>query len=259
MRKIYVIALLTLFSSCQHRLVPSWYNVDRDHSPLSEIGNDEVTVRLENLEANTGFMVFDLELINNSDYPLQFNFRDITSYSSPYQFMEADETAAWKNQVGLQVEPALDLKEVNTIYENKLKSKKTLGVLMAIAAVGLVVYDLAEDANDFSSAEWTYADAHRSATRDAITVGSLVALDVASDINGMSYYRTVEDLAFLPDEIFMKSVIAGGDSYRGKVYINNELVNKYYRIAVPVEGTTYIFDFRKANSSERQRIRPTKY
>ena len=255
MRKIYLIAALAIFTACQHRLVPTWFNADKDRSPLSEITANDVTVRLENLELNHGYMVFDLEVVNTSDYPVQFDFRDVMSYSSLNTFEDAS-GAAWMKKGDLQVVSALSYAEVNDLYEKKLKKGKTMGILMAVAAVGLVAYDIAADARDYSASEWTAADARKSVTRDAITASTLLALDIASGANEASYYKTVENLHYLPDEIFRTSVIAGGDSYRGKVYLKNDLLNKYYRINVPVEGTSYVFDFKRANSRERQRINP---
>lgn len=256
MRTIYLALLLIALSSCSHKLVPDWYSSAHDHSAVAEFGNQEATVRLENLEINSEFMVFDLEIINHSDFPLHFKYEDIVSYSSLEPFQSVDELGSWKSVAyeGFQRGEALDLVAVNDLYENKLRKKKTASVLMAIAAVGLVVYDIAADANDFSSAEWTYTDARNSATRDAITASSLLALDIASSANGYSAHKVEEDLAYLPDEIFSRYVIAGGDSYRGKVYIKNKLINTHYRLAVPVEGTTYLFDFRRANARERKSI-----
>ncbi|MEM9341098.1 MAG: hypothetical protein AAGA66_20365 [Bacteroidota bacterium] len=254
MKKIYLVSLIVICSACQHRLVPTWFSANHDKSTVSEIAENEVLVRLENLELNTGHMVFDLEIINDSDFPIQFDHTEIMSYSGLKKFEDAKESSLWMKKVGLQKESALSFEEVNDLYESKLRKGKAIGVLLAVAAVGLVVYDIAADANDYSSLEWTASDARRSATRDAVTAGALVALDVAGNVNEMNAAKTAEDLAYLPDEIFNASVIPGGDAFRGKVYLHNELINKYYRITIPIEGISYIFDFKKANSRERQQI-----
>ncbi|MEM7108914.1 MAG: hypothetical protein AAF519_11865 [Bacteroidota bacterium] len=254
MKKIFLVSLIAICSACQHRLVPTWFNAQHDNSIVSEIAVNEVLVRLENLELNTGYMVFDLEVVNNSDFPVQFDHAKIISYSGLKKFQEATESSLWMKKPELQTASALSFEEVNDLYESKLRKGNAIGVLLAVAAVGLVVYDIAADTNDYSSLEWTAGDARRSATRDAVTAGTLVALDVAGNVNEMKAAKTAEDLAYLPDEIFDATVIPKGDAFRGKVYLHNALINKYYRITVPIEGTSYIFDFKKANSRERQRI-----
>ncbi|MEO1097965.1 MAG: hypothetical protein AAFX57_09435 [Bacteroidota bacterium] len=254
MKKILPVSLIVIFSACQHRLVPTWFSARHNESPVSEITENEVIVRLENLELNMGYMVFDLEVVNNADFPLQFDHGEIMSYSGLKKFEDANEPSLWIKKEVLQIESALSFKEVNDLYKSKLRKGKTIGVLMAVAAIGLIAYDIAADANDYSSLEWTARDARRSATRDAVTAGALLALDVAGNINEVSASQTAEDLAYLPDEIFDADIIPKGDSFRGKVYLNNELINKYYRITIPIEGTSYVFDFKKANSRERQQL-----
>ncbi len=223
MRIACFLVVLFMLGSCQQRLVPGWYDVRKDTTPVAEISEDDVTVRLENLEVNSKFMVFDLELVNNSYAPISFDTEKITGFSSLGKFKEVSGSQPWTVDNSMVFSHlALSHKDVNDLYERKIRNKNTLNVLMAVAAVGLIVYDIAADADDYSSSEWTANDARKSATRDAVTAGTLVALDVVGGLNEASTYKTLEDLEYLPDEIFNTNVIPAGESYRGKIYLNNE-------------------------------------
>ncbi len=256
MKCLYLL-LFILLSSCTRQLVPSWYNVQDGKPPVAEIEHEDVIVRAENLELTSQLMVFDIEIVNNSHAPLDFDPLEIVGYSAATPFKAADPDNEWKKSLTLPVlrNSAMTLEDVNTMYENKLKANQGLGLFMAVVAVGLIVYDIAEDNSDFNDTEWTEADTRRSVTRDIVTASSLVAMDVIGEANEVADQKTMEDLAYLPDEIMLPAEIPNGQSHRGKVYLKNATIYKYTRLVIPIGEMSFIFDFRTANSAECQSIR----
>ena len=262
MDRLYLPALLIACSSCSHVLVPNWYDAAQDRHPVTHITDQNVTVRLENLELKEKYMVFDMEIVNDSDWDLAVDLSTIYCYSSYHKFdpisMAGDD---WERSLGEGVlqSSAMSLEEVNDLYEQRLKDKAEIGVFLAVLGAGLIIYDMVKDAGDASDLNWTPAKENQSIARDLITVSSLVAMDIASGFNDHAYVKTYEDLEYLPDEMLTATVVKRGQSVRGKVFVRNIYLYKYYRLVVPFENVFFVFDLRRANSIERQGIRSLHY
>ncbi len=270
MKNLYLPGLLMLMASCTHRLVPTWYDVATDHRPLTEITDQNVTVRLENLELREKYMIFDMEILNGTSYDIPIDLSSIYCYSSSSKFKaigsQGEANVERKNQsheqqllpAVLQTQ-AMTLEEVNDFYEQKLKTKAEVGVLLAVLGAGLIIYDAVMDAEDYSDENWTREKERNSITRDLVTISSLAAMSVVSDINDHEYVKTLEDLEYLPQEMLIANTVKQGERVRGKIYVRNVYLYKYYRLIVPFENVSFVFDLRRANAAERQKIRTPKY
>lgn len=264
MHRLYLPVLFVTCASCSHVLVPSWYDTTKDSYPVTQITDQNVTVSVENLELKEKYMVFDMEIVNDTGDDLGFDLPSIYCYSSYDKFRPIDELGEdedWEKTLGPGVlqASAMTLREVNDFYEQRLKDKAEIGVFLAVLGAGLILYDIVQDAEDAGDVNWTPAKESKSIARDAITVSSLLAIDVVGGLNQQSYVKTYEDLEYLPAEALAAPLVKAGQSVRGKVFVRNVYLHKYYRLVVPVEGVSFVFDLRRANSAERQRIRSLQY
>ena len=264
MKHSYLIILLLLGASCTHRLVPTWYDASRDDLPITEISDNNVTIRMENLELKEKYMVFDMEIINESAEDITFDAASMYCYSSLKHFQPIDangNTEDWETKLpaGTMKNAAMTPKTVDDLYRQKLEAKRDAGLFLALLGAGLIIYDLAQDVDDANDENWTEKDAEKSWRRDLMTATSLVALSAASDINDVSYAHTAEDLEFVPDELLKEKVVEAGSAVRGKVFIANVYLYKFYRFVIPLHDISFVFDFRRANSAERQKIRLSSY
>ncbi|TRX61214.1 hypothetical protein FNH22_03930 [Fulvivirga sp. M361] len=264
MKHFYLLSLILFSASCTHRLVPTWYNAEKDGLPITQITDNEVTIRLENLELRERYMIFDMEIENASAKEVTLDLPSMYCYSSFKRFkpLATDSTAEnWEQQLpeGAVRSAAMTPKMVDDLYRDKLASKQDAGLLLALLGAGLIIYDLAQDIDDANDENWTEEDAEKSWQRDLVTATSLVALSAISDVNEVETARTAEDLEYIPRELLVEKVVEAGSSIRGKVFIANVFIYKYYRFVIPMDGVSFVFDFRRANSTERQKIRLSSY
>ena len=263
MRYFYLLCLFFCLS-CTHRLVPSWYDASKDDLPVTEIVDQDITIRLENLELREKYMIFDLEIVNNSPDDIALDIPSMYCYASSKRFKALeleDSSEDWEQQLpaGMIKSFGMTPDRVDKLYRDKLKAGQNAGLLFGLIAAGLIIYDVAQDVNDASDGHWTERDVRRSRNRDLATATSLIALSAASDINENEQARTAEDLDYLAEELLQVKTVEAGNSVRGKIFIANVFLYKYYRFVLPMEEVSFVFDFRRANSAERQKIALSSY
>ncbi len=229
-------------------LVPTNYKADVKNVN-AVIDDGDVQYRLENLEVTSTHMTFSLEVTNDSENALDINVRDARLYGSTKPFSKIyskEEEVAYTNR-SWAMSPQL----VNKYYEEKIKAKDAAMAFLAIVGVGLIVNDIVQDSAPITSED----DLDRAIARDGLTALGLLAVDAAGTAVDVSKYQDVEELDYLPEELFVKKQIEPGERYHGKVMFKKSEYFRYYRMILPVKGVHLIFDFRRAKGEENRALR----
>ena len=238
---------LIVFGSCNHYLVPSWYNA-RVHSDKHDwLEYNGITVLAENLESEDQHLVFDIEIKNETNHRLRFDPADIFYMGSNIPYPPANDHALTsKFESELVKSKAFSEKDVAAYFKKKAKKQRTAGLIAGILSASLVVIDATLDAKDFSSKEWSSKKLKNSNTRDVITFASVAALGIVQEQTAMSASMSQEELHYLPDEILNATEIQPGQSYRGKAYLPLTK-DKYIRLIIPLGSNDFSFNFRWAD------------
>ena len=263
MKSLFYLALFMALVSCSPQaLVPYAFNPVTDREPVSIIEANDLTVYMENIERKSNLLVFDLEVVNNSDRNIRLNHPELYYYAGYEKFHTIADTVTVdiKNAYAMPSQKvnyrnAMTSGRVEKYYEDRAKDQKAMGILLFAVGVGLVLNDIVQDGNDASKAVWTENDQNRAVSRDILTAGSLLAIDIASHETAKAESETYEDLHYLPFEMFPEKQIAPGESLRGKVFFPTSQPFKYYRLVVPIGNTDYVFDFRKRKQADKDKLR----
>jgi len=253
-----LLILLFLISSCTHRLIPTWYDKDTDDSILAEITDQDVTIRVENLELKENQVIFDVEIINNADEHLCLNTSLFYHLTSQYEFKSLDTISA--DQFAYEYDSdwkkfnALSGAQVKKRIEDKIKYKEGANGFLVLLGAGLIIADGIQDIKDATDDDFSEADLERSIEREVAVASSLATIDQITYGNANKIMGLEEDLHYLNSEILEIDELAPKTSKRGKVYFSNVYVRKYSRLVLPIGETYFVFDFRKAKSAERQHL-----
>lgn len=252
-------------TACSSRLlVPLTFNAQIDNSPVMASEADSVQVIVENLEVRGSYLIFDMEINNHSDIPIDMRPDYIWYYASPDQFKPLNDT--FEDVHGASMfnitrdgfnykQRAMRPKEVEAYFVNRAKTKQGIGVLLLLAGAGLIINDAVKDSEDASKTEWTASDVKKAETRDVLTTASLIAIDVANESLAAATYDDDTESQYLPDEIFPQKTIAPGHTFRGKVFFRKQEFQQFYRLIIPVSDTDFVFDFRKATLDEKTKLK----
>ena len=253
---------MVILGACSSRiLVPLTYRAQTDNNTALISEYDSVSVMVQNIAVKGGYMVFDMEVSNQSDRPIEVIPEHICYYASPGAFQPVDSTddvhvvtLLYQNEFNYK-EQAMRPGEVEAYFLKRLRVKQGVGVVLLLAGAGLVIHDAVQDEQDISQQEWTKSDAKKAVTRDVLTAASLVAIDVAGESLEASAYQDHVELRYLPDELFPQKDIEPGHSFRGKVCFLKREAHKYYRMIIPIGNADYVFDFRKPTPEEKMKLR----
>lgn len=249
MTRFAALLLLISSSASAQYLVPLDYEMAR-HNNQSYIELDSVTYTLENLAVESDYLVFSLEVINQSSQPVLVQSSKMITFMS---YTPISDSAMTQHVLARS---AMTPSQIERLFKNKVQQAEALSVLLAVAGVALVVNDAVKDTKDYSDESWTPSKATRSAARDVATVTGLVATDILSEVAYRQKRTAREELHYLPNELFVKEWIEPGERYFGKVLFRKEATFEYYRIILPSpDGLQFNFDFRKATGTERKFIR----
>jgi hypothetical protein len=242
-----VFSLLILTTACGP-LVPIAH-VDRstDHQLTQSIETTEATVWIRYIQSQDGYMVFDLEIANQSRYEMPVAPQQISFYASSKPFapiQTGDEVhilSARNSTLTMTRQFANDPASIQRLYVEKARSQKVGAGIFAALTVGLILFDMAEDSKDSRKEVFTSRDAQKSFGRDVMVTTAAVASDIARS----SAQHTAEESHFLPYELFPESIIEPGTSARGKIFLPRESSHKYVRVIVPLSDADYVFDFKR--------------
>ena len=247
--------LCWMCSSCAQQMVPAWFDPEVHTGKSSRMEFDGLTLITECLETNDQHLVFDIEIHNEGHQPLLIDPGKVYYLGSDVPFPpETFHQSGTHFESGLTRHQALSEEGVAGQLEKKIKARRRTGILMGILSAGLVIYDVAMDAKDLNSGEWTSGKANRAMVRDVVTMASLTAMDVAQQQSAVTAEKNGADLYYLPEEILRPRVLAHGESCRGKVFLPVART-RFIKLIVPIENTEYAFDYRWADAEDMRKLR----
>jgi hypothetical protein len=260
MRILLLATILPLITGCTNKLyVPATYSPTDGDAVVGTIQDDQVQVYLENIEQTGKHMIFDLQVINQSDQPIVVDPHEIFYYGAfnPFPELTPGENvhSVFSHAVeGARGVYALTEEKVHKDIRATVRSQQAVGIVLAVAAAALVVNDIVQDSEDYSKEFWTKADANQARNRDIATFASLITVDMIRAGMEMDQMKKFEDLEYLPDEYLHEMILMPGNSVRGKVFLPVREVN-HIRLVIPLGSHDYIFDFREATSKEMRVLR----
>lgn len=223
------------------------------HGPnrLVEAEAQDVTIRLEHLGYQFNYLVFDLEVINRASHAIQLSpHQHVFYYAAPKPFPIHDEpfdirpeSANHSRLPNLRLfaeVPSVVLKKV----DQKIKAQAAGQAFFMLVGMGLAVYDGVKDVKDSQKEKWTYKDAGRAESRNALVQTALVT----SDLAGASTAQSMEERYYLPYEIFPDIMLQPSESKRGKLFFRFATNYRYLRIIISADQTDYVFDFKTAGT-----------
>jgi hypothetical protein len=263
MKPYLFLALAILFASCQHALVPVDFNPDTSTRKHVVKENEGITLIMENIEVKSDLMVFDVEVINTTNYPIWVNpdeFRYLEYWSQPNLAQLANNELPMPNRKGRSANEM----EMVKYYEQKIKSNNAAGSIFLLMGVGLLLIDSYQDAQkskeyyqnlEQGNYQKSESIAKNMAVQDAFVFAGLTALDIASSTAEVSTLNNNEDLHFLSEEILSPQLLAPGNQCRGKVFFKKgQELHSFYRFLLEIESIEFKVDLRKAKSRDRQRL-----
>lgn len=241
------VSLPVLTTACGP-LVPLSYVEGRADSNLTQsLETEHAVVWLQYMQSQDGFMVFDLEIANNSQNEIPVAPQMISSYASSKTFaspetgVDVHELSALNSTLTMTRHFASDPSSIQTFYQKKAKSRKTEAGIFALLTVGLIIADIALDSKDAHKEIRTSRDDWKSIGRDLLVTAAVTANDIAQ----ASVQQAEAENHFLPYELFPECTIESGCDVRGKLFVPIESSHKYMRLVVPVGNEDFVFDFRR--------------
>lgn len=246
---LYPITCLVLISisSCGPLVPLSYINGKTDNQLTQTIETPEATVWLQYIESQYNYYIFDLEIINHSEKPHSIAPQNVSFYASPKKF----KTPTGDEDVNIisSSHSALTMKRqfanspvtIERVYYAKIKEKRAGLVLVAIIGAGIMMYDIAKDAEDSKKETWTKKDDMKSLGRDFLVDAALATTEAAV----ASSQQAVFDSQYVPYQLFPECLIQPGNGVRGKIFIPIETGYRYSRVVVPFGDTDYVFDFKR--------------
>lgn len=239
--------LLALTTACGP-LVPLSYNKnDILPATVQSIETDEATVILEYIELKYGHYIFDLEVINHTANTIYAAPQLISFYASPKPFKSLHTTedvhtvSAANSALTMKRQVANSPSETRKLYEEKVKSKASFSIFLAVVGVGLVIYDAAKDSEDAPQETWTKKDETKAIGRDLLVSIALTASEVAES----SVYQAEDARNYVPYELFPECSIKPGTAVRGKIFIPMESSYRFSRVVIPIHNIDYVFDLKR--------------
>jgi hypothetical protein len=233
-----------IFSSCTRNLVPAWY--DTKHSPnrYIRLESDGLTLVVENMEINSQYLVFDVEVMNRTPFPVHVLPERMYCYTSDVPFpVGMQQNASGEYEKGLIKKYAMPEREVAHQIDAMIKKQKRTGLAMGLLSAGLIIFDVAMDAKSVNTGEWTKKKADNALIRDVVTITGLAAADMVQEASFMTAEKKGADLFYLQDEMLRPEILPSGGTCRGKIFFPGSR-GKYFKLIIPVGDMEYAFDFR---------------
>ena len=241
------LGLLILTTACGPLVPLSYVDGSTKNQLTQSIETDEVAVWIQYMQSQNGYMVFDLEIANHSQDELPFAPQLVSFYASKRMFAplqpldDVHSLSASNSTLTMSRHFAADPSSIQRFYLDKAKEKKVEAGIFAVLAVGLILFDIAQDSKASGKEMSTSRDAWNSIGRDVAVNIAVIAADVAQS----SAQQTAAESHFLPYELFPECTIKPGASVRGKIFLPAESSHRYVRMIVPLSDTDYVFDFKR--------------
>jgi hypothetical protein len=241
------LGLLILTTACGPLVPLSYVNGSAASHLTQSLETNDAAVWLRYMQSQHGYMVFDLEIANNSQYEMPVAPQMISSYASSNTFAtpetgdDVHKLSAPNSTLTMTRHFASDPSSIQRFYYEKAKANETKAGIFAILTVGLIIFDIASDSKATQKEVSTSRDEWKSIGRDIMVTTALTATDVARS----SAQQAAEESHFLPYEVFPECTIKSGGNVRGKIFVPIESSHKYVRLVVPVGNEDYVFDFRR--------------
>ena len=245
---LFILPFLAWLSACSSLLVPSWFDGSVDTQNVSYATDDHISVYAENLKIDDRFIVFDVQVVNLATIPVLIEAESMLLIVSEL-FGE--------NYTGRTVvrEP-LPVRQLQRHLERSIRSANTGNFLIGLLGATLVAYDATRFAGGVAEASTGRGVVMRSQNEDMAIAATLAGLGVAGNLTNNSLYRLREELAQIDGYYLYSCEVPPGQSVRGMVYFD-ACAGLNYRLVVPVNGSEFVFDFRKAKQAELVRLRAT--
>ncbi|MFM7850747.1 MAG: hypothetical protein ACKO96_02240 [Flammeovirgaceae bacterium] len=237
-----LLVVWALATSCTSFVPLSYHGAGS--STTAKIEANEATMHLQHLDIQYQHLIFDLEVTNHNAYPVPVLPEQISYYFSATrfplkQFNDVDSTTS---VIRLRKKRfAKSNSQVWDLFQQKERSRATVGAIFTLVSVGLVLYDAAQDRKDNQKRHYTEKDVRHAATREAIVQAGLIAADIASQ----SAQQAQSNSYNLPFEIFTEGSIEALGKKRGKIFLPAEEMLAYLRIIIPFDNKEFVFDFKK--------------
>jgi hypothetical protein len=249
-KPLLLLAFLGLFilTACGPLVPLSYVNGSAGSHLTQSLETNDASVWLQYMQSQHGYMVFDLEIANNSQFEMQVAPQMISTYASSKIFAtpetgdDVHKLSSPNSTLTMTRHFASDPSSVQRFYSEKAKAKRTEATMFAILTVGLIIFDIASDSKAARKEVYTNRDEWKSLSRDLMVTTALTATDVAQ----ASAQQAAEESHFLPYELFPECTIKPGGNVRGKIFVPIEASHKYVRLVVPVGDEDYVFDFRRS-------------
>lgn len=244
MRKngIRFLVICCLTSACTSFVPLSYHGTGS--SAMAKIEASEATMYLYHMDNQYQHLVFDLEVNNHNPYTVPLSPEQISYYFSATRFplREFNDVDSTASVIRLRRKRfAKSNAEVHDLFQQKERSRATVGAIFTLVSVGLVLYDAAQDRKDSQKRHYTEKDVRHAATREAIVQAGLMAADIANQ----SAQQAQTNSYYLPFEIFTEGNIEALGKKRGKIFLPAEEVLTYLRIIVPFDNKEFVFDFKQ--------------
>jgi len=255
----FLFIILALVTACGP-LVPLSYNKNDVPTSIAQtIETDEAIVILEYIELKYGHYIFDLEVINHSPNTINAAPQRISFYASPKLFTPISSSidnvhavSASNSALLMKRQFANNPSETRKLFEEKVNSKASFSIFLAVIGVGLVIYDAAKDSEDAQQETWTKKDENKAIGRDMLVSIALTASDVAES----AVYQAEYEHDYLPYELFPECTLKPDKSVRGKIFIPKEYAYRYSRVIIPINNTDYVFDLKRRGVKTTQSQSP---
>ena len=261
--RLALFLLICIAVSCQTaQLVPADFSSGEPHATALGLRIDEKEFFLEHMPEDNQQLVFDLEVINESNSDYYFSPEKVILFMSNEPFPEMDtenQTALAvshiKQQGGIGPLKARSARQVNQFFERKIRAQRAGQIAMLVLGTAFLITDAVADAKDATSEIVTEKQMNRAIMRDAATVSALAFMDIASMQMENTIVNRYEDLEYLPDEYLGAQLLLPKSAVRGKVFFPRKEQHRYYRMILSVNGKPHIFDLRYPASRERKALR----
>ena len=245
---LFILPLLACLSACSTLLVPSWFDGSVDTQNVSYASDDYLSVYAENLKMDDRFIVFDVQVVNRATTPAVVEAESM--------LLIVSELYGENNAGRTVVREPLPVRQLQRHLERSIKSANTGNFLIGLLGATLIACDATTFAGGVAEASTGGGVMMRSKTVDMAIAATLTGLGVAGNLTNNSIYRLSEELAQIDGHYLYSCEVPPGQSLRGLVYFE-ACPGLNYRLVVPVNGSEFVFDFRKAKQAELVRLRTT--